>query len=281
VPIANLTPPDLDQTVGDRPTLGTPYELWLVERHNISNLEGHKNNYEIVTRDLRDFFQNCPFWTSLKRVLPEIDAEYAVSHKFPLVATFEPEILIKSWPSFLEKSYRQNISQNPNYPEPPSQGWCIPPEWYTTIHDIIRTTIVVKYIDGVPLMLDKLKELAETYTLPCISSIETREDGYYGAHFNLCYICEIPTMTWQKENRAIEFEIQITTQIKDVIKRLLHTYYASQRLSGRPTKLSDIAWNYREEEFVATYLGHILHYVEGMIIEVRDRRRGVVDAGKV
>jgi len=68
-------------------------------------------------------------------------------------------------------------------------------------------------------------------------------------------------------------EIQVTTQIKEVIKNLLHTYCESRRTTGVRPRLSDIAWNYREEEFAATYLGHILHYVEGMIIEVRDRRR--------
>lgn len=80
-------------------------------------------------------------------------------------------------------------------------------------------------------------------------------------------------MDWSKEIRPVRLEIQVTTQIKEVIKNLLHTYCESRRTTGVRPRLSDIAWNYREEEFAATYLGHILHYVEGMIIEVRDRRR--------
>ena len=31
-------------------------------------------------------------------------------------------------------------------------------------------------------------------------------------------------------------------------------------------------WNYKGDEFTANYLGHILHYVEGMIMEIRDKQ---------
>jgi len=33
-----------------------------------------------------------------------------------------------------------------------------------------------------------------------------------------------------------------------------------------------VAWRQRAE-FAANYLGHILHYIEGMIIDVRDKNR--------
>jgi hypothetical protein len=32
-------------------------------------------------------------------------------------------------------------------------------------------------------------------------------------------------------------------------------------------------WNYQSLEFSSNYLGHILHYVEGMILEVRDKQK--------
>jgi hypothetical protein len=43
------------------------------------------------------------------------------------------------------------------------------------------------------------------------------------------------------------------------------------------SSIEEISWNYRNDQFITTYLGHILHYVEGMIIEVRDRE-GVKNA---
>lgn len=30
-------------------------------------------------------------------------------------------------------------------------------------------------------------------------------------------------------------------------------------------------WDYESDEFIPNYLGHILHYIEGMIMEVRKR----------
>jgi len=80
---------------------------------------------------------------------------------------------------------------------------------------------------------------------------------------------------------TFQLEIQVTTQIKDVIKGLLHKYYEVSRTTSRVPSIEEMSWNYRNEEFIATYLGHILHYVEGMIIEVRDRshdQRGIVNA---
>lgn len=71
----------------------------------------------------------------------------------------------------------------------------------------------------------------------------------------------------------------MTTQIKDVIKRLLHKYYEERRMPGT-TYNADWRWNYRSDEFIANYLGHILHYVEGMILEVRDRSKERKDASR-
>ncbi len=256
-----------------RPTPGEQYELWLATERGVANFNAHKNHYQVVCDELFKSFEESLFWQSVLVNLKEVDDKYTIDHKFPLVSTFTPKILIKPWSSLLIKSYRKNISDNNSFPAPPPDGWCVPPEWYSQVHDIIRTTIVVKYIDGVPLILTKLQDIAEDFRLICTSALETREDGYYGAHFSLHTSCDISTMAWDKESRIIQYEIQITTQIKDVIKHLLHTYYETHRLTGKHTRLSDIAWNYRDDEFISTYLGHLLHYVEGMIIEARDRRR--------
>ena len=32
-------------------------------------------------------------------------------------------------------------------------------------------------------------------------------------------------------------------------------------------------WDYKSDEFTANYLGHILHYVEGRIVELRDKQK--------
>ena len=223
----------------ERPTLGVSYELWLADRHEVENLDRYRNHYDTVCKELLGSFEQSMFWQAVIRELPNIDGEYALANKFPLITTFDPAILAKPWLSFLEKSYRKNVAENPEFPNPPNEGWCLPPNWYSQIHDIVRTTIVVKYIDGVPLVLDRLKDVASATGFDCDAQLETRETGYYGAHFNVKKACEISTMAWSKDTRVIELEIQITTQIKDVISRLLHTYYESQRVTRRRATLSD------------------------------------------
>ncbi len=64
----------------------------------------------------------------------------------------------------------------------------------------------------------------------------------------------------------------MTTQLQEVIRRLLHTYYEDKRQSKK--EQTKWQWNYNSDEFSANYLGHILHYVEGMIMEVREKQRG-------
>jgi hypothetical protein len=53
---------------------------------------------------------------------------------------------------------------------------------------------------------------------------------------------------------------------------LLHKYYEERR---KKIGAEDVKWqwNYKTDEFVANYLGHILHYVEGMIMEIRDKQK--------
>ena len=144
----------------DRPRFGPPYELWLAREHSVRNLRAHRNHYDIVSQELAKSFQESAFWTAVLARLPNIDAQYLIDHKYPLIATLNPIILLKSWESFFRKSYRVNIVDNLDFPNAPSKGWCLPINWHTRIHDIVRTTIVVRYLDGVPLVLDHLKDIA-------------------------------------------------------------------------------------------------------------------------
>jgi hypothetical protein len=190
-------------TAAERPPYGPRYVSWLVAEHGITNLESHRNHYDTVCKSLLTSFCTSPFWQALIHALPNIDVEYNIATQFPLIVTFEPHVLTKPWNSFFEKTYRKNIAENDKFPRQPTEGWCIPPSWYSQIHDIIRTTIIVKYIDGVPLVLRHLQTLATGRNCTFEAKLETRDDGYYGAHFNLRMACDIYTMEWLQENRIV------------------------------------------------------------------------------
>lgn len=132
---------------------------------------------------------------------------------------------------------------------------------------------VVKYIDGVEYMINDLEKYCEKFGLSHKVRFEAREEGYYAAHLYTRQKFEVPNVQWDTEIVNVSIEIQVTTQLQDVIRRLLHRYYEdSRKKMERDEKWQ---WNYKSDEFAANYLGHILHYVEGMIIEIRDKEKGI------
>jgi ppGpp synthetase/RelA/SpoT-type nucleotidyltranferase len=250
------------------------YGPWLVEKELVSDLDVSRNHYDTVTEAVKNQYLQCSFWQAILRGLKDVDAQYLIDHKYPLIAQYSPEIVIKPWFSFLEKTYRKNILNNANFPNPPNGGWISPTNWHSTIHDVIRTTIIVKYLDGVPLLVEFLRGASQEHEIEFQGGLEARVDGYYGAQCICSAMCDLTGLDWIKEQKRVSLEIQVTTTMKDVIKRLLHSYYEIRRVEfGQPSQI-ELSWNYKSDEFIATYLGHILHYVEGMILDVRDRKRG-------
>ena len=50
--------------------------------------------------------------------------------------------------------------------------------------------------------------------------------------------------------------------------------YEKKRIMDKKPKFK-WQWDYTSDEFAANYLGHILHYVEGMIIDIREKQKDV------
>jgi len=181
-----------------------------------------------------------------------------------------PEIQIKKIESFIEKTYRKNVINNDKWPEAPEDGWVEPENWYSRIHDIIRTMFVVKYIDGVKYLTEEISLLCEKH---CLIDYEAREEGYYAVHINIPKIIDISGIGIKLRNEEITFEIQVTTQLQELIRKLLHKYYEENRVKNQPEGRI-WQWDYLSDEFSVNYIGHILHYIEGMIVEVRDSKGG-------
>jgi ppGpp synthetase/RelA/SpoT-type nucleotidyltranferase len=129
--------------------------------------------------------------------------------------------------------------------------------------------VVVKYLDGVGILAERLQQLCNTPDLTTSVDWEAREEGYYAAHLYVEREYSIP-LDLGSERVPIKVEMQVTTQLQEAINRLTHKYYEVRR---RKIKSSDSKWqwDYGNDEFIPNYLGHILHYVEGMIMEVRNR----------
>ena len=147
----------------------------------------------------------------------------------------------------------------------------MPPGWFERINDIVRSLLVVKYLDGVTFAADQIAEIAKALGTTCNIELKAREEGYYAAHLYFPVACEIPREDWDTEEVTISVELQITTQVQEVIRKLLHAYYEERRVT-REQEGATWQWNYKSPEFAANYLGHVLHYVEGMIMDIRKKQ---------
>lgn len=250
------------------------YKMWLQKEHHAEISDREESYYNTVTTRIKTDLQESDFWRQLIKSLPEYHDMYQFKTRYSLLISKEslPEIVTKPFNSFLLKTYRKNVLENRNWPEEPKNGWILPSNWYSKINDAIRTLIEVKYLDGVEFLIEKIESFCNGREIKCNSYLEAREEGYYAAHLYIMQNFEIPKVTWDTEKINVLVELQITTQLQEVIRKLLHTYYEEKRHLSKDNRIAKWQWNYKSEEFSAAYLGHILHYVEGMIMEIREKQ---------
>ena len=226
-----------------------------------------------MSRTIQTGFEESPFWQQVITLLPEFADSYERSTEYPLFAEDVRPFSPKGFESFFLKTFRRNCLSNKNWPDAPDEGWIIPDRWFEQIKDIVRTLFVVKYLDGVEYLARKVQEIAEDHSLKTDFQFEAKPEGYYAAHLYILYPLQIPGIEWDTESRPIWIELQITTQLQEVIRALLHLHYEQNRAIEREDSAIRWEWDYRSDEFAANYLGHILHYIEGMIMEVRQRQK--------
>jgi ppGpp synthetase/RelA/SpoT-type nucleotidyltranferase len=258
-----------------KPTTQQEYLTWLKQTAGAHiTLPRLQTRFDSVTAKINSSFTSSSFWSQLKSSLAEYNDQYYLNTDgYFLLTNLQPppEIVTKPFESFLLKTQRRNILENPNWPSPPQEGWLLPDNWYSRIPDVVRTRFTVKYLDGVDFMVQAIASLCGEHACQSDISYEAREEGYYAAHLIVHSEADIPGETWDSLRIPVALEIQITTQLQEVIGRLLHKYYERRRSLREKPDLK-WQWNYESDEFITNYLGHILHYAEGMIMEVRTRQ---------
>lgn len=146
----------------DKPNNIAEYKIWLKEQHNVEISDRTQTYYNSVTSKIKLDFQNSDFWSQLTENLKEYNDEYLLESGYHLlIPNFEPELITKSFDSFLLKTFRKNILENKYWPKPPKNDWMLPTNWHSRINDSIRTLMVVKYLDGVDFLINKIKLLCE------------------------------------------------------------------------------------------------------------------------
>ena len=237
-------------------------------------VESELRYYETVAREMRRRFEESDFWRQLCAQAPSWGQDYRDRTTYSLWAFDElPQLVSKDTDSFALKVFRKNVLENRYFPEQPESGWYDSSNWFSRTNDIVRTCLVVRYLDGVEEVCKRTLGLAQEFGYELETSFEAREEGYYAAHMILLgFEFRVPSRNWDYTGLAAPIELQVTTQVKDVIRDLTRRYYEARRLrpeiAGRKWQ-----WDYRSDEFAANYLGHTLHYLEGTIMDIRERAK--------
>lgn len=181
------------------------------------------------------------------------------------------ELVSKPFTSVVSKTYRKNILHNKDFPIKTQIGWINHDNWYEKINDMFRGVIYVKYLDGIKYIVSGLEEFCKENQIKYNKFYEARDEGYYGAHFYIETKINVINRSWQTEQKLIKIEIQITTELKGLIKTLLHTYYEDSRDKKKDKNSLPWQWEYDNNEFEANYLGHLIHNIEASILRVRNK----------
>lgn len=251
------------------------YGKWLRDVHAV-RLEVERSRYEVVAQQMLVQFQGSQFWRQFVASLEEWGAQYQIRTSYDLLMRPDlPPLCIKPFGSFVDKTYRRNVLDNRQWPLEPNGGWVIPDGWYSRIGDVIRTTLVVKYLDGVGFVADALKALGISVGLRCECHMEARDEGYYAAHLYVPTEFEVTGRQWDTYRFNGRCELQITTQLQEVIRRMLHHDYEAARMRSRHHE-PDVPWqwDFHGDAFTRNSLGHMLHYMEAMILRARVEQGG-------
>jgi ppGpp synthetase/RelA/SpoT-type nucleotidyltranferase len=236
----------------------------------------HQRVYEANLTSALTTIQESGFLDGLREQLKLCNKEYRELNQADLLMwgrDVEQEVtpLKKSYPSAVNKTFRKNVVFNQDFPEPPgAAGWLTPDNWYSNLNDLIRSTVVCKFIDGPAFLASRLVEYAQGLRLEARSYSQEREEGYYAYHFYAKFNVSLVDLAWNDQRHAIEFEIQLATQLQDVLKELTHTFYEASRIQAHSDQ-GKWKWDFRTNRFRASYLSHTLHLLEAIVVELRDQ----------
>ena len=263
-------------TADDRPKLVQPYLDWLEETWQGDMRELRKGRYLHQQADLRHEFETSRYWLEVAAKLPGWADSYRKKTKSPLfqgVPTLR-NLLNKSWLSFLNRTWRQNLGNREDWKSPPKDGWWLPDNWFERAWDIVRTRFVVRDLDGAGALAAELRDLAQSrrFRLDARVDPEAKPNGYYGYHVYIGQKFKVAALDYQEEqDRSSKIEIQVMTQMAEVISELSHPYYEQRRKSGAAQELPLL--DPMSEEADAVGLGHQSRELERKVLQLRRKMR--------
>jgi len=157
------------RTFPTRPSNEPQYRRWLKVQHGV-NLADQRARYQSLTSAMAAEMYANRFWRDLEQKLGSAERDYFSEHAAGLL-TYDraPELELKSFDSLINKTFRLNVLENDRWPSSPRGGWLTPDRWLEQVKDVVRTTILVRFLDGVPFLLRELTDMASNLKLRKLS----------------------------------------------------------------------------------------------------------------
>ena len=272
VPAAADTPQPVP-TSDSIPRSEPDYIEWAKSTLNIDfKSDRTRLQYKQTAAYAQNSLQEHQFFKGLDTFIKECGIQYTSSTRSPLLMTEAPVTFYqKTYDSAINKSFRQNCVLNKKFPEPPnSDGWVTPANWFSRFNDILRTTIVCKYIDGPKMLAESLQKHATAHKLKSRLYSQQSDDGHYAYHFYIFMPLDLVLENGDVKKIDIQVEIQLTTQLQEVLREMTHRFYENTRIVRREKDATAWKWEHQSSRFRTSYLSHTLHLLEAIIVELRD-----------
>jgi hypothetical protein len=228
--------------------------------------------YETNIQNAQNAVQNSRFMQYLPEFVAKQEQEYHKDTGAGLLMSSELRVLTKPFGSAVTKSYRRNVLRNNRFPDPPTDGWISPDSWYSRFDDLVRSTFVCKFLDGPIVLAPALDAYAISTGFSGRHVARNTDDGYYAFHQYTTFPIDVVDAAWQTQTTMMELEIQLTTQLQEVLRGLTHPLYESARVASN-RRDERWKWDHDTPRFRTSYLGHTLHMIEAVIVQVRDSAR--------
>lgn len=223
-----------------------------------------RTHYETTHRTISAELQQHPFRIGLDEQILKISQ----TNGLPLMSNERFEFFSKPFTSVVDRSYRHNILWNDQFPNEHHRGWMYHETWFERLQDAFRGAIIYKYADSPAICCNHLKAFSDSLGLQSRSYSQASEEGYYAHHYYVKIPVNTVLLDFTTKKIDMTVEIQITTQFQDALRAITHPFYENRRLLAEPGN-GDWKWDLDTPQFKASYLGHTLHLLEGMIVEIR------------
>ncbi|RWK30803.1 hypothetical protein [Mesorhizobium sp.] len=224
-------------------------------------------------QSLQTTIEQSDAWSSLGERLPAFADRYREERGFGLFTgnPQKPGLLRKSIESAVEKTFRINVLENQFFPNPPyikgTHQWLVEDNLYRILKDLVRCRIVCRYMDGPEYLCSLVHESMQPDLDVTYKSMES-DLGYYSWHLSIPVTAGVMKSNGNIVDENARYEVQITTQLQDVLNDLTHAFYEDKRIGDA---IEPIPWRWRphEAKFQGVYFGHTLHMLEGMLVELK------------